>query len=498
LQQRPQSPFDPTKVKPVAPKLVAEGKQLPAVIVFDLDNTLWTPELYTLRHLSGYQSASPPNPRPGIDVWLLDGAHAALHELASCKEWECTVIAAASRTNRGGWARALLAEIEVDGRSLDSLIMHKEIYTGDKKAHFSTIRAKTGIDYDQMLFFDDAADGKYGNCASVAGLGVLSAHCPDGLTNDVWRRALETYAALHAASEPKGKVLRVRRQGNPRSKEHRDVLPPKAGSVAAATPQTEQLVKVVKFLSDRDFGFVRVGTSDVYFHRSALRPASATLRVGSQVLVTLGRDSRARMECKSVQVVPNNAASTPDADTRRTAGSAATPASCGSKNQAGMVELPVFSMNMPFAGLVAHEHKTIESRNGTVFKGRRGVHLLHVGRRTYPDGGKHKVIMAKHGASAEQIERLTSLPSGFARGQLVAVVDIGETTLSTESERAQPDVERACVAYAADSGRYLTAVRRAEWLLQPVGPVPGRPGVFSAQVPVDCLPSWAKEAISTS
>ena len=33
-----------------------------------------------------------------------------------------------------------------------------------------------------MLFFDDAKAGKYGNCEPVSKLGVMSAHCPDGLT----------------------------------------------------------------------------------------------------------------------------------------------------------------------------------------------------------------------------------------------------------------------------------------------------------------------------
>ena len=80
-QPRPTEPFDPT-ARPPAVDSLPEEAVLPRLIVFDLDNTLWTPELYTLRSFSGYADASPPNPVAGKDVWLLDGAAEVPHELA--------------------------------------------------------------------------------------------------------------------------------------------------------------------------------------------------------------------------------------------------------------------------------------------------------------------------------------------------------------------------------------------------------------------------------
>ena len=80
LQPRRIAPFDPASV---APPVLASDAQLPRLVVFDLDHTLWTPELYTLRHLPGYDDASPPFPVAGEDVWLLDGAEAVLHEIAT-------------------------------------------------------------------------------------------------------------------------------------------------------------------------------------------------------------------------------------------------------------------------------------------------------------------------------------------------------------------------------------------------------------------------------
>ena len=131
-QPRPTEPFDPT-ARPPAVDSLSEEAVLPRLIVFDLDNTLWTPELYTLRTFSGYADASPPNPVAGKDVWLLDGAAEALHELASHERWRDTKVAAASRTNKPRWARALLQDFGVPGcteRKLADLIPFQEIYTG--------------------------------------------------------------------------------------------------------------------------------------------------------------------------------------------------------------------------------------------------------------------------------------------------------------------------------------------------------------------------------
>ena len=41
-------------------------------------------------------------------------------------------------------------------------------HAGNKVAHFKALRDATGISYSEMLFFDDSADGKYGNCEPVS------------------------------------------------------------------------------------------------------------------------------------------------------------------------------------------------------------------------------------------------------------------------------------------------------------------------------------------
>ena len=64
----------------------------PKLIVFDLDATLWTPELYKLRRLPNYASAGPPGPMADQDVKLYAGAHAALEELATDEAWADTAL----------------------------------------------------------------------------------------------------------------------------------------------------------------------------------------------------------------------------------------------------------------------------------------------------------------------------------------------------------------------------------------------------------------------
>ena len=410
-QPRPSAPFDASKATPVAPTLPA-GSRLPKLVVFDLDNTVWTPELYTLRQLPNYASAGAPGPVAGQDVWLLDGAAAAPHELATCELWSESRVGVASRTNKGAWAHKLLQTFDIPGcpgRTLSELMAGAiMVYPGSKVSHFEQLRACTGVAYEEMLFFDDAADGKYGNCMPVSKLGVLSAYCPDGLTTDIWRRSLEEYSRRAAANLPTGIVLR----------------PSGGGGGGGDVPSTAVPARIVKFLDAKGFGFVQIrgesSLDQVFFHQSKLGEAlrskldgapSGDGMVGLDVTVTIARDRRGRLECTSVRL--SGGGSTDD-------------------SLADGVMLRCFSMNMPFAGLLARGVKSIESRNGTMFEGvgEGSIALLHVGKRTYPDGGKHRQILGR-GISGEaaidgkpldeaEIDELTSLPRGFERGQVSA------------------------------------------------------------------------------
>ena len=118
---------------------------LPSLVVFDLDNTLWTPELYQLRKLPGYQDASGAGPVADKDVKLFPDARDALLELATAERWRDVSLAAASRTNKGPWAKGLLLQFKINGQPLNELMPFQEIYSSDKTRHFQALREKTGV-----------------------------------------------------------------------------------------------------------------------------------------------------------------------------------------------------------------------------------------------------------------------------------------------------------------------------------------------------------------
>ena len=70
------------------------GAARPKLIVFDLDNTLWQPELYQMRGKK---------PKANKDIKLTAGALDALHDLAG-DGWEKTQAAVASRATATDWA----------------------------------------------------------------------------------------------------------------------------------------------------------------------------------------------------------------------------------------------------------------------------------------------------------------------------------------------------------------------------------------------------------
>lgn len=158
---------------------------LPGLLVFDLDNTLWTPELYQIRQRSV--------PKAGKEIWLFDCAQAIVSDLATNPVWSSagTQFAIASRTNKGDWADKLLRKFEASpGTSLDDLFVHKEIVQGSKRRHFETLREKSGVRFSDMIFFDD---DMHLNLGEISQMGVLCCHCPKGVTRDLFRGALRHY-----------------------------------------------------------------------------------------------------------------------------------------------------------------------------------------------------------------------------------------------------------------------------------------------------------------
>ena len=440
----------------------------PRLIVFDLDNTLWTPELYTLRQIPQGQY-----PSADVDVKLFEAARVVLEELSTAPQWKHTKFGVASRTNKGQWAQSLLKEFTVPNSCvpLAEFFEYQEIYTGEKTKHFASIHKQSGIPYEDMLFFDDAKDGKFGNCAPVAALGAMAAHCPFGMSRAVWNNAIFEFTKAKMSGNVIGKVLNA-----PKSATANNV----AKKYGGARPGT-----ITSWKEEKSFGFVRLDSGaeegkQIFFHKSSVK-GDWHVTQGAKVIVEVGPGRNNQPACSIVEPALNYSSSSTASDQPHLS--------------FHTISLPCFSMNQPFASLVAHGFKTLETRNSTVFGELAGKYVaLHVGKRTYPDGGVHRAIMrrnvptAQHNTlSEDEIDLLTSLPLGFHRGHIVAILEIGETFLLEEELRRAPDVELRAVATAEAMGRYLTKVKSATWLRAPGIPIRGQPGVFNVEIPFDML-----------
>lgn len=413
---------------------------LPKLIVFDLDNTLWTPELYQLRKLQ----RSNTTPKAGQDVHLMRGSRRILEEHIPALQQQGVQFGVASRTKSVEWAHALLEQF-----GLRDLFTYVQIVPGNKRRHFEEIQKSSGLSYDSMIFFDDARDGKFGNCQPVAEMGVLSVHCPKGLESvDIFINALERYKEWDRTP---GTIVEA------------------DGTLSAATKiSKERLVGTIKLINPyKKFGFIRYRdghSKDIFFHFRHLEDEPVKYGEGDSVSFVAIPDPKSGKKM-------------------------AAKVSIESSVDTSQIELKCFSMNQPFAALLANGYKDLETRNGTMFEkyAPGTIMLLHVGQRTYPDGDKHIEVMKRGGLDDDEIQQLKSLPAGFGKGNIVAILELGRTFETTLAERSDPRFERRVAAFGADSGQLATEIKRVQYLKQPVK-MPGQHGVFKVRVENEVIP----------
>ena len=152
--------------------------QQPKLIVFDLDFTLWD--------CGGTWCDCLCPPFHIADGRIVDrtGRHVRLYEdveqiLAFCDE-EAVPFAVASRTEQPEWARELLDLLEITER-----FRFSEIYPSSKVRHFSSLTNDSGLEYSEMLFFDD----EQRNIREVSELGVTCIFVPDGMNWELFHSA---------------------------------------------------------------------------------------------------------------------------------------------------------------------------------------------------------------------------------------------------------------------------------------------------------------------
>lgn len=198
------------------------AKMLPSLIVFDLDDCLWTPEMHELpgcpeipvhgdltpKHGNSKQAHQPPREQVGVvglqvpryrdTVTLYDGARSVLYELATNPIYKGIQLATASSSLEPSYSYACLGGIEIlPGLCLGDMMSYNQIgRTGalspDKTTHFRELHEESGIPYEEMLFFDDCNWGDH--CQRVTkAFGVVSQRTPHGLQWEEFQKALKKY-----------------------------------------------------------------------------------------------------------------------------------------------------------------------------------------------------------------------------------------------------------------------------------------------------------------
>ncbi|KAF5669432.1 magnesium dependent phosphatase [Fusarium heterosporum] len=158
---------------------------LPKLIVFDLDYTLWP--FWVDTHFTPppkvNASHTSVTDRYGEEYSFFEDVPDILYALprAGCK------IGVASRTSAPSLARDLLKMLHVTApeggkpekpkKAIDVFEGLLEIYPGCKIKHFESLQKRTGIKYEDMLFFDDEARNR-----DTESLGVTMYLVRDGVS----------------------------------------------------------------------------------------------------------------------------------------------------------------------------------------------------------------------------------------------------------------------------------------------------------------------------
>ncbi|KAK9464058.1 acid phosphatase-domain-containing protein [Lipomyces oligophaga] len=164
---------------------------LPKIVVFDLDYTLWPACISCWSDVN----VSPPVRAGKTRDHVVDrsgekiGFFKDVARVISALKARGVLVGAASRTDAISTAKSMLRLIEIDNKPAMDHFDAVQIYPGSKLTHFSRIRTDTEIPYHEMLFFDDESRNKEVEYE----LGVKFMFVQDGVTWDLFRRGIEEW-----------------------------------------------------------------------------------------------------------------------------------------------------------------------------------------------------------------------------------------------------------------------------------------------------------------
>ena len=180
------------------------------MVVFDLDFTLWRPELYQLSSGPPFKASSDGCvlTKRGERMELFPAARKALAELADAG----VPVAIASRASEVAWAAEIMRLMAVDERRTMAEVIGDApvvVQGGSKVKHLKHIAHLSGVPLDDMLFFDNERS----NIMEVEKIGPTCMYCPRGMTDDVFRDGVRLHVANRPVKSPSETARRGGRRG---------------------------------------------------------------------------------------------------------------------------------------------------------------------------------------------------------------------------------------------------------------------------------------------